>query len=163
MPLEPSEQQIRQTIAVMGRDGISDADLETEVGALLGESMLARRMLDWLPEIFGMVLVAHMEDDITLPKTFSAQNWRGDWVEMEFDVEPLFQPTLCIAMEMYHSGPREAFGNIAMRSAAVSAVSRALEQNQSLDGASLSGPALIGVPAEIYLPRPRPFWRRLFR
>jgi hypothetical protein len=42
-------------------------------------------------------------------------------------------------------------------------VNKALNQGVSLDGATLSGPALVGIPAELYLPKPPSLWQRISR
>ena len=160
LPL-PTEELLQKAIAVIGRDGISEDDIEVEISAIIEEQMLARRLIDWLPEIFGIVLVSHM-GDIHLPNTFSAKDASGNWIELEFDVEPIVQVAARLATEMYHAGPRNTFSNIALRSSMVDAVNRALNQQESLNGARLSGPALIGIPAEIYLPPLKPFWYRFF-
>ncbi|WP_295748283.1 hypothetical protein [Undibacterium sp.] len=156
-----SEEHLQKAIDVIGRDGISDDEIEVEIFAFAQEQMLARRLIDWLPEIFGIVLVSHM-GDIHLPNTFSAKDKRGKWIELEFKVEPIVQIAVKVATEMYHAGPRNTFSNIALRSSMVNVVNRALNQSESLNGARLSGPALIGIPAEIYLPPSKPFWQRFF-
>lgn len=156
-----SEELLLKAIDVIGRDGISDDEIEVEILVLAQEQMLARRLIDWLPEIFGIILVSHM-GEIQLPTTFSAKNKRGKWIELEFKVEPLVQIASMVATDIYHAGPRNTFSNIALRSCMVDAVNRALNESRSLVGAQLSGPALMGIPAEIYVPRSKPFWGRLF-
>lgn len=152
----PSEEHLQKAIAVLGRDGISGDEIEIEISAFVHEQMLARRLIDWLPEIFGIVLISHMED-INLPDTFGAQDKHGNWFRLEFKLEPIFQMAIKVATEMYHAGPRNTFGNIALRSAMVSTVSRVLNESGSLEGGYLSGPSLIGIPAEIYLPPSKAF------
>lgn len=157
-------EQLEQAVAIIGSDGIGDEEIEIKVASLVQDPMLARRLIDWPPEAFGIVLVSHMNiSKLTLPTTFSAKSNRGAWVELEFKVEPIFQSAIRLGTDMYHSGPRNTFSNVALRSAIVAVVNRALNEGSSLDGATLSGPALIGIPAEVYIPQPRPFWRRLFQ
>jgi hypothetical protein len=146
----PSKELLQKAITVIGRDGISDDEIEVEIFAFAQEKMLARRLIDWLPEIFGIVLVSHM-GNIQLQNTFSAQDKRGKWIELEFKVEPIIQIAMNTAIEMYHAGPRNTFSNIALRSSMVNVINRALNQSQSFVGAQLSGPALTGIPAEIYI------------
>ncbi len=100
---------------------------------------------------------------VALPTTFRAKNKRGEWVELDFRLEPIVQTAVQIATNMYHAGSGSAFGNLATRSAIVGAVNNALNAGNSIDGAILSGPALIGIPAEVYMPERRSFWRGLFR
>lgn len=158
----PIEEILKQAISIIGRNGVSDDEIEDEILTLVRDRMVARRLIDWVPEVFGIVLVSHL-GNIILPRTFSARNKRGDWVEFKFEAEPIVQAVAGLAVEMYHGGPRDVFGNIALRSSSADAANRALNAGDALDGASLSGPALIGVPAETYLPPVQPFWRRLFR
>jgi hypothetical protein len=80
--------------------------------------------------------------------------------------EPIFQLATELAVEVYHNGPRELFKTIASRSAVITTINKALNAGGSLEGATLSGPALIGIPAEFYAsPRVtglRGVWHRLF-
>lgn len=151
MPLlsVPTESQLQQAIALIAQEGLGDDDIEQRMTALATEPMLARRLIDWLPEAFGLVLVSHM-DGVELPTRFSASDRNGRWHEFEFAAEPIFAPAMNLAMQMYQAGPRQSFARIAQRSSIVDAVSRALEQCGSLEGTRLSGPALVGIPAEIY-------------
>ncbi|WP_434026802.1 hypothetical protein [[Pseudomonas] boreopolis] len=160
--LQVAPDLIERSIAIIGSDGISAEEIETNVLALAKDPMLARRLIDWLPETFGIVFVPHLAN-VNLPTTFSAKSSRGKWMEFEFKVEPIFPIALRFSMEIFHSGPRSTFSNIALRSSMVAVVNRALNEGASLDGATLSGPALIGIPAETYLPAPTSLWRRLFR
>ena len=150
-----SEELLQNAIAVLGRNGISDDEINVEIAALAQDQMLARRLIDWLPEVFGIVLISHM-GDIGLPNTFSAQDKHGNWFQLEFKLEPIIQIATKVATEMYHAGPRNIFSNIALRSALLGVVGRVLNESGSLDGGYLSGPALIGIPAEIYLSPAKP-------
>ena len=154
--------QLEKAVAVLGTEGISDDEIEAGVAALVGDPMAARRLIDWIPEAFGIVLISHIAK-VVLPTTFSAKSSNGEWVKFPFEAEPIFQAALGLATNLYHSGPRSTFGNVAMRSSMVDVVNRALNAGQSIEGATLSGPALIGIPAEVYEKRQVPFWRRLFR
>jgi hypothetical protein len=111
-----SEELLQNAIAVLGRDGISHDEIEDEIAALAQEKMLARRLIDWLPEVFGIVVISHM-GDIRLPTTFGAQDRDGNWFQFEFRCEPIIQIAGRVATEMYHAGPRKSFTNIALRSA----------------------------------------------
>lgn len=153
---------IERAIAIIGRDGISDEEMEALVLSLTQDSMLARRLIDWLPEAFGIVFIPHLAA-VNLPTTFSARTRSGKWMEFKFQAEPIFSTAVRIGMDMYHSGPRDTFKNVVLRSSIVDAVNKALNENVSLDGATLSGPALIGIPAETYLSKPKSLWRRLLQ
>jgi hypothetical protein len=146
-------EEMNYVMSLLGSDDIAEEDIEASVFAYTKDSMLARRLIDCIPEAFGIILIGHMSINLNLPKTFSAKAKNGQWLEFEFNVEPIFVDAIKIAAEMFHTGPRSVFKNIASRSAMVNTVNRALNQAQSLNGATLSGPALIGIPAEIYLPK----------
>jgi hypothetical protein len=160
--LQVAPDLIERSVAIIGADGISDEEIEVQVLALSQDPMLARRLIDWLPEAFGLAFVPHLAK-VSLPTTFSAKSSSGRWLEFEFQVEPIFPIALRLGMEMYHAGPSKSFSNIVLRSSIIAAVNKALNNGSSLDGATLSGPALIGIPAETYLPRPKSLWRRLFQ
>jgi hypothetical protein len=152
-------EHIHQAIAVLGSDGIAESEIEARVADFASDEISARRLIDWIPEAFAAILIPHV-GNVNLPKTFTAKAKYGKWLEFEFTREPVFVNSLSIAMGMYHSDSRNAFANIVKRSAMVDAVNKALNAGDSIDGASLSGPALIGIPAEVYQMTPIPFWQR---
>ncbi len=159
--LNVDSDKIEQVISILGSESV-DEEIEAIVIALVQDRMLARRLIDWPPEAFGLILVSHMAK-VILPTTFSAQSKQGKWIEFDFKVEPIFEVALRSAMNMYHSGPRSTFSRLANRSSFVATASQALNKGASLDGATFSGPALIGVPAEIYLSQTKSLWQRLFQ
>lgn len=152
---------IQKTIAILGVEGIQDEEIESRVAALAMDKMVARRLIDWIPEAFGIVLASHV-GKVHLPTTFSARSRSGQWRTFEFKLKPIFGEAISIATDMYHSGDRSIFANIAIRSSTVGAVNRALNAGASIDGAKLSGPALNGIPAEVY-EAGSSWWRRALR
>jgi hypothetical protein len=161
MSTVPSE-LVAQAVAILGTDGITDAEIESNVLALAQNSMLARRLIDWPPEAFGLVLIPHIAN-VNLPTTFNARSKSGNWIELSFHLEPVFQSAVRLGMDMYHSEQRSTFGNVALRGSILAAVNKALNQGSPLEGATLSGPSLIGIPAEFYAPPAKPLWRRLLQ
>lgn len=153
---------VAQAVAILGTDGITDAEIESNVLALTQDSMLARRLIDWPPEAFALVLIPHIAK-VNLPTTFSARSKSGSWIEFSFQLEPIFEVAIRLGMDMYHSEQRSTFGNVALRGSTLDAVNKALNQGDPLEGATLSGPALVGIPAEVYAPPAKPLWRRLFQ
>lgn len=153
---------VERVIAVMGADGMSGEEIERSVLALAQDPMLARRLIDWIPEAFGLVLAPHVAS-VTLPTTFSAKSRRGAWMEFDLRVEPIVPVAIRLGAEMYHAGPSDAFRNIAIRGGIFATLNKALNHGSPLDGATLSGPAMLGIPAETYLPKPVSLWRRLFK
>ncbi len=156
----PDLDTLRKAVSVLGRKDSSEAQREREITELVQNPMTARRVLDWFPEIFGLVFLPHLGKFI-LPTQFSARNRHGQWMSFDFKAEPLFEPLLRLGMELYHSEDRSAFGLIALRSSLVDVVNKALNAGQSLDGAVLSGPSMLGIPAEVYAEPKASWWRKL--
>jgi hypothetical protein len=157
-----SEETIRAAIAIIGTSGNEDAQIERDVRALVADEMTSRRLIDLIPEAFGIVLVSHISHKIVLPTTFSAKSSSGQWIHFPFSAEPIFADALRIAQSIFHDGPRDVFQNISLRSSMTNTVNNTLNSGASLDGACLSGPALIGIPADIYPSLPKSFWKKLF-
>lgn len=160
--LSYSDVQLEEVADIIGSEDFDDEAIESRVAALVQDPMLARRLIDWVPEAFGIVLISHMAK-VTLPLTFSVKNKRGKWIELDLKLEPIFESATRLAMHKFHEGPRSTFSNVVRRSALLDAANRALNDGETLEGATLSGPALIGIPAEVYLPPATPIWRRFFR
>ena len=158
------EETILAAIDILGTPGMEEDELERAIRGLVGDDMTARRLFVWIREAFGLVLISHLRSKPRLPTTFSARNREGRWVELELTGEPIFTAALLVAQRMFHEGPRETFQAIALRSAMLNAVNNLLNAGSSLEGARLSGLALIDIPAEVYVAPRKPFWRRgLFR
>ena len=116
----PSDELILQTIDILATANISDAEIETRVAALSPDAMTARRLVDWIPEAFGLVLIFHWPDGPTPSKTFSARDKDGNWHNFECNREPIFGPALRIGAELHHQG-HPAFGAIALPASSVPA------------------------------------------
>lgn len=158
-PIAPA--LVAETIDIIGAGSFTDGQIEEKVLALAGDAMTARRLIDWIPEAFGVALARRL-GKVTIAKTFSAKNAQGKWKSIPMTAEPVFVVALEAALKMYQEGPREKFINVARRSSIFNAINNALNAGASLDGAAMSGPALIGIPAEVY-PAKEPFWKRIFR
>lgn len=91
----------------------------------------------------------------------SAKNRQGEWEEFPLSCEPIFVASVLIAQNMFHSGPRSEFQNISIRSSILAVANQALNAGVNIDRGTLSGPALIGIPAEVYRKR-RSIWSRIF-
>ena len=148
-------------IEILGNESIDDDEIDARISNLVSDPMTVRRLADWPPEAFGLVLISHGWQ-IHLPTTFTALDKRERSIEFHFDREPIFAASLIIAQEMYHNGPRDIFRIVSLRSAMLNTVNSALNAGASVDGGTLSGPALIGIPAEFYQLPKRSFWRRIF-
>ncbi len=147
------EALVASTIDHLGNPALSVPEIEAAVLALAdGDAMLARRLIDVVPEGFGLVLVSHVESAATLqlPTEFSVQDAAGDWVDIPLTREPVFVAALLAAQRMFHTGPRLKFETVTNRSGLLNAVNNALNDGQSLDGATLGGPRFEGIPAAVY-------------
>ena len=155
---------LQRTISLLGEGERRDTELEIGVARFAADRMTARRLIDWIPEAFGYVLLPHVAD-LTLPTTFAVKASDGTWKEFSFDREPIFGQAVTMASEMYRDSPRGVFSHIAKRSAMVAAVNMALASGQSLAGAKIAGPAMAAIPAEFYDVKAKPaatsFWRKL--
>ena len=140
---------LRRVCVILGEDAILEADVEARVLAIAESAMHARRLIDWTREAFGVVLIANL-GKVVFPKTFQAKAADGNWIEFSLDVEPIYKAALLEANEVAHAGPRRLFANIATRGGMFAAVNNALHQGLDIDGGMLAGPALIGIPAEVY-------------
>ena len=158
-PITP--ETLQEAIAILAIDGISDEEIESKVGGLVSEPMTARRLIDWIPEAFAMAFITHIAK-VQLPSHFTARNVKGRWQKIALIKEPIFTASLQIARQMCHNGPLEILKNVASRGCHMDAVNQCLSAGGSLDGAVLGGPALHGIPAEVYQDQTAPFWRRLF-
>ncbi|EJE54731.1 hypothetical protein PMI14_00361 [Acidovorax sp. CF316] len=144
---------VEQAIDALGNPELSAAEIEAAVLALAGgDATLARRLIDVVPEGFGLVLVSHVEPAATLqlPTEFSVQDAAGEWVDFPLTREPVFVAALLAAQRMFHAGPRLKFQTVTDRSGLLQAVNNALNGGQSLEGATLGGPRFGGIPAATY-------------
>ncbi|MCB1589239.1 MAG: hypothetical protein KDI56_10090 [Xanthomonadales bacterium] len=161
-PLDVDPELVRGAIALMSRDWDSAEALDTAMLEHAGDAMLVRRLRDWIPEIFGLVLVARAYS-LNLPTTFQAKTAEGQWLSFEFKVEPLVATAGPMAAAMLHAkADQPAFQKLASQSSTMVVIAKAEAAGVSPNGGSLAGPALIGVPADIYLPPRQGFWQRLF-
>jgi hypothetical protein len=157
---------IEATVEILGTPGISADTIEAQVAALVTDQMEARRLIDWIPEAFGTVWVAHL-GKIVLPTTFGARNAKGEVRLFPYSCEPIFTQALQLAQETYHHGSSARFRNVALRSSIANAANNLLNAGGSLDGAVFHL-ALVGVPAEVYPAQPGqlilkllPLWKKL--
>jgi hypothetical protein len=161
--LHISDEDIQRTISQLGGGDRRDTEIEIAVRRFASDPLTLRRLIDWVPEAFGYVLLPHVAD-LVLPTTFQARAKDGAWKAFPFDREPIFGRAVALAAAMYKDNPRGVFSAVARRSSMVATVNKALDSGASLDGATLAGPAMTGVPAEFYDAKPKPaggFWRKL--
>jgi hypothetical protein len=154
---------VHAVFELLGLENKSIEEIESEVRSMVPDAMTARRLIDWIPEVVALVIVAHISD-VKLPSTFSATTAEGRWVELQFDSEPVIALAYVAASDAIHSEHKQHALRVASRSATMAVVNRTLDTGHALEdlrGGSLSGPAMIGIPAEIYSSRKPPIWKRL--
>ncbi|HEY6020953.1 MAG TPA: hypothetical protein VIY48_13940 [Candidatus Paceibacterota bacterium] len=93
-------------------------------------------MVAFLPIAFGRVVIAHI-GKINFTTRYRIQETGHS---CSFSEEPIFIEAIKIATESYHTGlvPRELFSAVALRSAELDAVNKALNNGDVIDGASFN-------------------------
>ncbi|MCA9116669.1 MAG: hypothetical protein KDA79_16425 [Planctomycetaceae bacterium] len=142
---------ISQAIEILGTNGTDEDQIWDRLCRLVEDPISVGRLFVWPPEAFGYVLISHSWE-IGLPETFSACSANGKWHEFELKCEPVFVESVQIATQIYHNGPREVYSKMAQRSALLNSMNNTMEADSPVEGGQLNGPALAGIPAEIYLP-----------
>ncbi|WP_228545297.1 hypothetical protein [Burkholderia pseudomultivorans] len=137
---------------ILGAHPHVDDETEQRVRALVDDDLTMRRLVDIIPEAFGLVVASHLPSaaGMTLPDSFSVQDESGTWHAVPIDCEPVFVAALEIARHAFHAGPRHLVKNNAERSSMLCAISNALDDGVSLAGSTLGGPAFLGLPASLY-------------
>ncbi len=156
-----SQEVIDGVVEILGESGISADEIESRVTGLVSDPPLARRLIDCIPEAFGLVMMSHI-GKVVLPTTFSARDRHGKWKSFPFSSEPIFDAALKTAERMIQDGAQTTFQNVATRSSMVSSLNKALHQGANIDGMISSGPFFIGIPAETYPEVKKNFWQKLF-
>ena len=157
---------VQRTISLLGEGERRDTEIEIGVARFAPDKLTARRLIDWIPEAFGYVLLPHV-GDMSLPTSFSAMAKDGTWREFAFDREPIFGQAVQIATQMYRDNPRGVFSAVARRSAMLAPVNDLLNEGRSIKGMKVAGPAMAAIPAEFYDPGAKAakpatsFWKKL--
>ena len=143
---------VAAAVEILGDPRLDETEIEARMLALAKNPLTARRLVDCVPEAFGLLLIAHLGklDLSALPQSFSARDATGGWRAFPFSAEPIFAASGLLAARILHEGPRTRLETIASRSALLATVNKALNAGADLIGARLSGPALLGAPAEFY-------------
>ena len=159
-----TDELLQRAISLLGEGERRDAEILVSVARLVPDKLTAHRLIDWIPEAFGYVLLPHVAD-LVPPATFTARAKDGSWKTFSFEREPIFAEAVKIAADMYRDNPRGVFSHIAKRSTMVEAVNKALNAGRSLAGAQIAGPEMLGIPAEFYempaKPTAKSFWKKL--
>ncbi|MHB1059114.1 MAG: hypothetical protein ACYC0F_14645 [Rhodanobacter sp.] len=146
-----SKEALKKIADMMVLENHSDAETWQLISSLTGEQSLATRIVEWLPEAFGYVLISRIPG-VVLPTTFNVKDANGAWHELPFTAEPLTREAIELGVEAIDSGSGDVFAKISLRSSIVAAVNSALNAGADISEATISGPAFVNLPAEIYLP-----------
>ena len=92
---------------IIGTENITDDEMEAKMLALTGDAMVARRLIDWIPEAFGKVLISRL-GKVTFGKTFSARDARGKWKSIPMSSEPIYAIAVSLAQQIYQVAPVHA-------------------------------------------------------
>ncbi len=149
--LSDAVRYVPAVVDLLGDSDLTDDEIEQKVVRLTGDEMLARRLIDWIPEVFGYVLIGHL-GRFTLDATFQAKSASGEWKSFDISSEPIVAAAGKMAVAMFHDGPRDDFQRISGRNSTLDAVNNALNANPNASG-TLSGPAFVGIPASVYAKR----------
>ena len=157
----PAPDLLEQVVVLLGSENIEEAQIESEIIGIAGDPMFARRLIDWTPEAFGAVVVAHM-GRVIFTNEFSARTSEGRSIDFPVSAEPIYGLALTMAQARIHGGWDVTCQRVAERSSVFQSATALIHGGGSLDGAVSSGPALIGIPAEIYPMPPRSLvWKLL--
>ncbi len=157
---------LHRTISLLGEGQRRDTEIEIGVARFAPDKLTARRLIDWIPEAFGYVLLPHV-GDLVLPATFSAKAADGSSKDFAFDREPVFGLAVQIGTELYRDNPRGVFSAVAQRSRMLGSVNEMLNEGRSVKGVKVAGPVMAGIPAEFYDPAAKggkpasSFWKKL--
>jgi hypothetical protein len=152
---------IEKAIHILGEDDITPEAVEQRMAALMPDPMGARRLIDWIPEAFGVVALSQL-GRIALPTTFLAQDASGNWRTLPMDKEPLFAAAVERARNLFEHGHRALVVRIASRSTLAITANERVEKGASMENVVLTGPVMLHIPAEVYRPELKSWWRRVF-
>jgi|GEM_PF-7012596 len=145
-------------------DLLSDKDLEREqiieaLGCNASEEYLSVRLTDWIPECFGMTVVAHIEG-AKISSYFHVQNERGTWRSVPMRVEPILAIIFPISNELFHAKKNEVHKQVASRSSYMDSLSKNHAHGSDSVGAQFTGPFMHSIPASVYRSS-LPWWIRM--
>lgn len=71
-----SKEALFAAIAILGKEGIDDDEIDVQISKLVDDPMTARRLADWPPEVFGLVFISHSWNLHLLLKVQSSSSGR---------------------------------------------------------------------------------------
>jgi hypothetical protein len=141
-----SNDTIRAAVEILGSCEQVDDEVERRIRSLVAEDLTMRRLVAFIPEAFGWVVVSHLPGATEMSlKGFIMEDGGGPF---PFISEPIFAEAVKIGQFTFHNGPRHLIRNIANRSAILSAASGLLDKVGSLKGCAFA--SCIALPASLY-------------
>jgi hypothetical protein len=153
-----SDELLSETVAIFAAEEIDHGEA---IAALVNDPIMALRLLAWIPEAFGYVLISR-GGKVILPATFTAWSTKGKPYDFRFEAEPIFAAAVRLAAKMFSSGQQDVYAKVALGSSMVATVNAFTEQGSRPEDIVLTGPGLVSIPAEVYLSE-QPLWRRIFQ
>lgn len=144
----PTPYEALYSIAQLSVSDVTESEYKRLAADVVGDPHLARRIIEWLPEACGLMLIGHM-DGVGLPTTFEARDRAGEWKSFPLSRDPIVADALEFASRIIHDGPTYLFEGLAMQIVVLGRMDRALNAGESLEGTILPPPRMRSVYAEM--------------
>jgi len=133
-------------VEILGSCEQVDDEVERRIRSLVAEDLTMRRLVAFIPEAFGWVVVSHLPGGMEMSfPGFTVQEGGGPF---PLTCEPIFTEAVKIAQFIFHNGPRHLIENIANRSAILGATNNVLNEGGSLKGSTFAW--CVPLPASLY-------------
>lgn len=152
---------VRITASILASPDLNEDEIEQKVLELSNDALLARRLIDWIPEIFGYVMILRGYE-ISPPDKFFAKNKSGEWEAFEFKLEPCLEPAFRLASELFYAEDKEAFNRIFCLSSTFGLLKQVLEAGGEVKDTEFKALTMVGIPAEFYRSKKKSWLRSLF-
>ena len=141
--------RLREAIEIMGRNAaLNDREMISALNSAGFSARDSRVLVAFIPSAFARPVleklgVGHIVDSVSAPTN------SGGWIEVPLNSVPIYNGALAIAHRRPAAGQvdPEYYGTLALRSAELSAASRALDAGANVKGASIAS-ALVDLTAE---------------
>jgi hypothetical protein len=155
-----SYELVVQATDILAAEGVEEEGIKAKLLALTGDELPAKRLREWIREVFGRVMLLDVGHRIHFVDTFSVFTSERKAVTVPNRAEPIVEMATRLAQELLKQGRKEYVFRVGEGSAAMRSALPAIEQGVSLDGAVMAS-AFNGIPAEAYPDYPKSFWKRL--
>ena len=153
------ENLVAQAIAIMSEEDIPDDMMIARIRKLMPRRVLAERLLIFIPEGFGLVMLGH-QVLLLFPENFKVKDRFDNWVEFPLQAEPVLLIAMSMGMAAAHSeyaNRVKAFERIALRSSSRAVIQKARTGVMGEKFMKMQSLPILGVAAEVYgEPEPAP-------